>query len=67
MIFHNKEKVNTKSYLPKNKDITRIILTSGASCPDTLVDEVLDKVLAYFDTTISKEDILQNFKKLEES
>ncbi|MDG1477333.1 MAG: 4-hydroxy-3-methylbut-2-enyl diphosphate reductase, partial [Vicingaceae bacterium] len=42
--FHNKENIMKENYLPKNKDITRIILTSGASCPDTIVDAVLDRV-----------------------
>ena len=45
-------------FLPKNKEVTRIILTSGASCPDTIVDEVLDKILQFFPNTISKEKIL---------
>ncbi len=58
---------NKKSgYLPDNKSVTKIILTSGASCPDTIVDAILDKILSYFETTISKEEILSDFKKIEE-
>ena len=64
--FHNKERIRSESYIPKNKEVTRIILTSGASCPDTLVDEVLDKILSYFNTSVDKETILSQFKKTEE-
>ena len=57
--FHNKKEVNSNNYIPDNKEITRVILTSGASCPDTIVDAVLDKVLSFFDVEISKEDIIK--------
>jgi 4-hydroxy-3-methylbut-2-enyl diphosphate reductase len=58
--FHNKKKLTSKSYLPKGKNPTRIILTSGASCPDTVVDEVLNKILSYFDSKKSKEDVIKD-------
>lgn len=60
--FHNKKELTKNDYLPKEKSTTRIILTSGASCPDTIVDAVLDKILSFFDVNISKENII---KKLE--
>jgi 4-hydroxy-3-methylbut-2-enyl diphosphate reductase len=59
--FHTKEKLQTYNYL-SSKTPLRIILTSGASCPDTIVDEVLDKILGYFTTEISKEDIIDSLK-----
>tara|TARA_B100000809_G_scaffold136156_1_gene133719 strand:- start:11998 stop:13221 length:1224 start_codon:yes stop_codon:yes gene_type:complete len=58
--FHNKKNLTSKNYLPKDKEVTRIILTSGASCPDTIVDEVLDKILQFYPNTTSKEEILAN-------
>ena len=58
--FKDKKKKHTYNYLPKNKPVTRIILTSGASCPDTQVDEVLDKILGFFSSTTSKEKILES-------
>ncbi len=44
------------------KPIT-IALTSGASCPDTLVDEVLMQILGYFQDTKSIEEALVPFKE----
>lgn len=45
--FLNHEHLTTTNYLPK-KEVVDIILTSGASCPDSVVDEVLQKILSYF-------------------
>jgi 4-hydroxy-3-methylbut-2-enyl diphosphate reductase len=47
--FHNdkKQKATTNNFLPPKKPVT-IILTSGASCPDTLVDRVMLKLLDFF-------------------
>jgi len=56
--FHTKEKLRTTGYLDGNSPL-RIILTSGASCPDKIVDEVLDKLLGYFPDTLPKEEIIQ--------
>lgn len=58
--FHAKNKKQSFNYLPKNKLVTRIILTSGASCPDTIVDDVLDKILQFYTNTTSKEKILES-------
>ncbi len=45
--FHDKTISSTASYLPKN-DPTRILITSGASCPDAVVERVIEKILSYF-------------------
>ena len=45
--IHQKEKVVTKGFLPTKRPV-KIILTSGASCPDTLVDNVMLKLLSFF-------------------
>ncbi|HEY5390596.1 MAG TPA: 4-hydroxy-3-methylbut-2-enyl diphosphate reductase, partial [Hanamia sp.] len=37
--IHRKEEVTTLSYLPERKPV-KILITSGASCPDSLVEEV---------------------------
>ncbi len=55
--YVNKLNLATTDYLP-NKEVPKIILTSGASCPDALVDEVLDKLLSFFPNIRSKESVL---------
>jgi len=58
--YHRKQKMVTDNFLP-DKAPVRIILTSGASCPDTLVDRVMMKVLSYFPGTKSVEEVLRSF------
>ena len=60
--FHTKQNLIKKDYLPKNKAVTKIILTSGASCPDTIVDAVLDKLITYFNVSITKETIIKSLE-----
>lgn len=55
--IHKKEEIITNDFLPQ-KSITSIILTSGASCPDVLVDEVLQRILTYFPNTKSIEEVI---------
>ncbi|MBL0135650.1 MAG: 4-hydroxy-3-methylbut-2-enyl diphosphate reductase [Chitinophagaceae bacterium] len=45
--FHTKEVLTTSSYLPQNNP-TRILITSGASCPDALVEGVIRKLANFF-------------------
>ena len=57
--FHSKKMVTTENYLGTASPL-KIILTSGASCPDTIVDRVLDKLLDYFPGDVSKEDVIKS-------
>lgn len=59
--FQNKKNLTSQNWLPKNNP-TKIVLTSGASCPDSAVDDVLDKILSYFGPTKSKEEVLLSLK-----
>jgi 4-hydroxy-3-methylbut-2-enyl diphosphate reductase len=58
--FHRKEKKTTFDFLPK-KETVKIVLTSGASCPDTLVDRVMLRLLEYFPTQTNLEEVLKDF------
>ena len=55
--YHNKMKRVTVNFLP-SKSPVRIVLTSGASCPDTLVDRVLLRILEFFPQAKSAESLL---------
>lgn len=62
-----KEMKTTDNWVPTEKKPLRIALTSGASCPDILVDEVLLKVLDFFDGTADIDTVLRPFEeKLED-
>lgn len=58
--YHKKEKEITLNFLPDKKPL-KIILTSGASCPDTLVDRVLIKLMGYFEAVKSLDTVLQEY------
>ncbi len=55
--YSNQKMLTTSNWFPK-KDKVRLILTSGASCPDAAVDLVLDKLLSFVDNTKSKTEVL---------
>ena len=58
--FRRKKTLMTKEFLPSNTPL-KMILTSGASCPDAVVDEVMDRILSFFETERSKEELLETF------
>ena len=45
--FHTKEEILTSGYLPEKKPVS-ILITSGASCPDAVVEEIIRKLTAFF-------------------
>ncbi|MBS1554841.1 MAG: 4-hydroxy-3-methylbut-2-enyl diphosphate reductase [Bacteroidetes bacterium] len=58
--YHKKQRLSTRDFLP-SKPYVRIVLTSGASCPDTLVDRVMLKLVSYFDNSKTLEEALAPF------
>lgn len=48
--FHNKQEITTRDWLPQHRP-TRILISSGASCPDALVEAVIDKLAGYYNAT----------------
>jgi len=45
--FHNKQELRTADWLPAHRPV-RVLITSGASCPDALVEAVISKLAGYF-------------------
>lgn len=58
-IYHEKKKVATFDFLP-SKNPVKIVLTSGASCPDTLVDRVMLRLLEFFPGARTIEEVIPN-------
>jgi 4-hydroxy-3-methylbut-2-enyl diphosphate reductase len=58
--LHKKREVTTLSYLPEKKPVT-ILITSGASCPDALVEGVIDKIVSFYPEAKNKEEMLEGF------
>jgi 4-hydroxy-3-methylbut-2-en-1-yl diphosphate reductase len=60
--YHKKEKRITQRFLPERNPV-KIILTSGASCPDTLVDRVMLKILGFYESAKPLESLMEAFGK----
>ena len=60
--YPHKQKRIANNFLP-DKNPLNIVLTSGASCPDTLVDRVLMRVLEFFPGAKSVDAIMADFEK----
>ncbi len=57
--IHSKQIELISNYLPSKERID-IILTSGASCPDAIVDEVIQKILFMNGITVDIESVINN-------
>ncbi len=55
--LETKTEKTTNDFIPQ-RDKIKIAVTSGASCPDAVVDDVLNKILSYFDNSKNIEDVL---------
>ena len=58
----SKKEIETENFLP-DKDRVDIILTSGASCPDAIVDQVLQKLLSFFNGARDMDSVLEEVLK----
>ncbi len=56
-----KQVEQTRNWMPKATQPVTIALTSGASCPDTLVDEVLLKITSWFEGCRPVDEALKPF------
>lgn len=56
--FHNKIELTTEKYLPEKEKI-KIVLTSGASCPDAVVDDVLNKILSFYENVKEIDEVIK--------
>jgi len=70
--IHSHKEIITPNWLAchpehgkQSRPPVRIILTSGASCPDAILDEVLTKILSYFPDIKPIEEVLEPFTLLQ--
>lgn len=61
--FHNKTLLTTLSYLPEKRPV-RILLTSGASCPDAMVEGVINKIVSFFPNAKKNSEVLKSFESM---
>jgi 4-hydroxy-3-methylbut-2-enyl diphosphate reductase len=59
--IHAKRELTSDAFLPEGEP-AKIILTSGASCPDAVVDTVLQKILSYYPGAKSMEEMLKEWE-----
>jgi 4-hydroxy-3-methylbut-2-enyl diphosphate reductase len=57
--FHTKQELFTSDYLPQ-KDTVRILITSGASCPDSVVESIIRKVASFYNVE-DRLDVQESF------
>ena len=59
-----KRKVETSGpWLPEKRPVD-VALSSGASCPDAVMDEVLIRVLSFFEKTQPLDRVLQRYPQI---
>lgn len=59
--FHTKEELLTTDFFPV-KDPVKILITSGASCPDALVEGVISKLTGFFPVVKSITQLMAEFQ-----
>jgi 4-hydroxy-3-methylbut-2-en-1-yl diphosphate reductase len=59
--FHDKKEYVTKDFLPAKRPV-KILISSGASCPDSLVEAVMDKLAALCNASDAMQQLKHSYK-----
>jgi 4-hydroxy-3-methylbut-2-enyl diphosphate reductase len=60
--FHSKEEITSTEFLPGKNEAVKILITSGASCPDAVVEDVIEKILMVAGVEKSIENMIAEFQ-----
>jgi 4-hydroxy-3-methylbut-2-enyl diphosphate reductase len=55
--LHSKKEIESKNYIPQKANVD-ILLTSGASCPDAVVEAVMRKILSLFNDVKEVDEVV---------
>ena len=58
--WQTKEQTIITNYLPLHQPV-KILITSGASCPDAVVEAVIEKLLSIYNIEVSMEEVTKQF------
>lgn len=59
--FHHKQELHSRAFLPEKEQVT-IMLTSGASCPDAMVEAVIRRLLSFYNLEDKMEAVAATFE-----
>jgi 4-hydroxy-3-methylbut-2-enyl diphosphate reductase len=59
--FHGRQEILTSNYLPL-KEPVRILITSGASCPDAIVETVINKLVNFYPVKKNTDQLISEFQ-----
>jgi 4-hydroxy-3-methylbut-2-enyl diphosphate reductase len=59
--FHNKKELISENYLPA-KNPVKVLITSGASCPDAIVEGVIRKLAVYFNSESKMDELIAQYE-----
>ena len=59
--FHTKQSLTTHNFL-KDKEPVKILLTSGASCPDAMVEAVIARLISFYPAAKSIQNVMAQFE-----
>lgn len=59
--FHTKQELLTVDYLPSKQPV-KILVTSGASCPDALVEGVINRITTFFAVEKNTVQLIEQFQ-----
>ncbi len=58
--LHLKKEISTLNFLPEKQPV-KILITSGASCPDALVEKLIEKIARFYESNVTIENLLHRF------